>query len=54
MKKTFEEILEVLKENIKSVEDFAYADYSDKTLGLGEIKEVHSECREKRRRCESI
>jgi hypothetical protein len=43
MKKTFKEILEVLKENMKSVKEFAYEDYSDKTLGLGEIKEVHSE-----------
>ena len=41
MKKTFEEILEVLKENMKSVKEFAYEDYNEQKLNLGEIKEVH-------------
>jgi hypothetical protein len=43
MKKTYQEILEVLKEKIKSVEDFAYEDYNVQNLDLGQIKEVHSE-----------
>jgi hypothetical protein len=43
MKKNYNEILEVLKEKINSVNLFAYEDYDEKDLNLGEIKEVHSE-----------
>jgi len=38
--KNFDEILEVLKEKLNDVSDFAYEDYDDDELGLGEIKEV--------------
>lgn len=42
-KKSYDEILEVLKEKIYSVSDFAYEDYDKEDLGLGEIVEVHQE-----------
>ena len=40
MKKTYEEILAVLKESEVSLSDFAYQDFDATELGLGEIKEV--------------
>ena len=43
MKKTYKEILEILKEKLDSVDNFAYEDYNDSDLGLGKIKEIHSE-----------
>ena len=42
-KKSYDEILEVLKEKIYSVSDFADEDYDKEDLGLGEIVEVHQE-----------
>jgi hypothetical protein len=43
MKKTFNEILEILEEKIESVDAFAYEDYDAEELGLGEVEEVHQE-----------
>jgi hypothetical protein len=43
MKKTYNEILEILKENIDSVHQFAYEDYDETSLNLGNIKEVYHE-----------
>lgn len=40
MKKTYQEILEVLKEKMGHIQEFAYEDYDTNELGLGEIKEV--------------
>lgn len=42
MKKTFTEILKILKDNLDLYE-FAYEDYDPKDLNLGEIKEVNQE-----------
>lgn len=39
----YQEILEVLKTKIDSVEDFAYEDYDANNLELGEIEEIHQE-----------
>lgn len=39
-KLTYEQILEVLKEKIKDVSAFAYGDYNQAELGLGEIEEI--------------
>lgn len=41
-KKTYSEILEVLKSKIDGVKEFAYEDYDEEDLSLGEIKEVDS------------
>ena len=40
MKKTYKEIIEVIKENLE-LEDFANEYYDRVSLGLGEIKEVN-------------
>jgi len=42
MKKTFLEILEILKDNLE-LEEFANEDYDSVALGLGQIKEVAQE-----------
>ena len=42
-KKSFSEIIEVLKEKIERVSCFAHEDYDKEDLGLGEIREVHQE-----------
>lgn len=39
-KLTYEQIIEVLKEKIESVHDFAHEDYDYEELGLGEVEEV--------------
>ena len=39
-KLTYEQIIEVLKEKIDSVNEFAHEDYDNEELGLGEIEEV--------------
>jgi len=39
----YQEILEVLKEKISNVDEFAHEDYSNEELGLGEIQEIHQE-----------
>lgn len=41
MKKTYQEILDILKEKIDEVSDFAHEDYEPANLGLGEIIEVY-------------
>ena len=41
MKKTFQEILDILKEKCEDgVSQFAYGDFDQEEIGLGEIKEV--------------
>lgn len=40
-KLTFDQIMEVLKDKIDSVREFAFDDFDDNELGLGEIEEVH-------------
>jgi len=40
-KKTYNEILEILKSKIEDVSNFAYEDYDSEELELGEIKEIH-------------
>lgn len=42
MKKSYKEILEILKEKIERVDDFAYGYFDQKELGLGKIEEVDS------------
>lgn len=39
-KKNFKEIVAILEEKIEDVAAFAYEDYDQEELGLGEIKEV--------------
>lgn len=36
----YQEILDVLKEKIKEVDQFAHEDYNNEELGLGEIEEI--------------
>lgn len=39
-KMNFEQIMDVLKDKIESIDSFAFEDYDVEELGLGEIKEV--------------
>lgn len=41
--KTYNKILEILKEKIDEVDDFAYGDYREKDLDLGKVVEVEQE-----------
>lgn len=42
--KTYEEILQILEEKlVEGVQQFAYEDYDSEGLGLGIVKEVHSQ-----------
>ena len=43
MKKTYSEILEILKDKLDSVYDFANEDYDEQDIELGEINEVFQE-----------
>lgn len=36
----YQEILDILKEKIKEVDQFAHEDYDNEELGLGEIEEI--------------
>lgn len=42
-KKTYEEILAILKDKIDLVDDFAYGEFYPEELGLGTIEEVHQQ-----------
>jgi hypothetical protein len=42
VKLSYQEIIEILKEKIESVDQFAYSDYNREELGLGPITEVAS------------
>lgn len=39
MKKTYQEILEILKNNLQQVDDLAFGDFDSVELGLGNAKE---------------
>ena len=41
--KSYNELIEILKEKIDGVNFFAYEDYDPKELGLGEIEEIEQE-----------
>lgn len=41
--KTYNEILEILKEKIDKVDHFAYGDYHEEDLDLGKVVEVEQE-----------
>lgn len=41
-KKSYDEIIEILKQKLDEVDSFAHEDYDEEELGLGPIKQVDS------------